>query len=116
VVVPKRNVKEMGDDIIALVVPNSVAFDRLSRAFDQKRVVIHVAVQQRLDEDDIDAVDALINLSQSVALLFRNKKLTGAPDMLWVAGETPTIFSGEHYDEFLVFTAIVALTYLQTQG
>jgi len=116
VVVPKRNVKEMGANIAALVVPNSVAFDRLSRALDQKRIVIHVAIQQRLDEDDIDSVDALIDLSQAITLSFRGKKLTGVTDMLWVAGETPTIFSGEHYDEFLVFTAIIALTYLQTQG
>lgn len=113
---PKRNVNEMGDDVNVLVIPNSVTFDRLSRAVDTKRVVVHVAVQQRLASDSVADVDALIDLSQYITLLFRAKKLTGVSDMLWVAGETPTMFSGEHYDEFLVFTAIVALTYLQTQG
>jgi len=113
---PKRDVKSMGDDAVALVVPYSVQFERLSRAMEQKRIVIHVAIQKRLASDDMDAADALINLSQSVLAFFRAKKLDDAPDMLWVSGDNPTVFSYEHYDEFLVFTAIIAITYLQTQG
>jgi len=115
--VPKREVKSMGANIVALVVPVSVQHERLSRAVDQKRIVIHIGIQKRLeDADDNDEVDGLINLSQEAVLYFRALKMTAVPDMFWTAGDTPTAFSGEHYDEYAVFTAIVALTYLQTTG
>lgn len=113
---PKKNVKDMGEDPAALVVPNSVELNRLSRSYEQKKIVVHVAIQQKMADTDTESVDDLINLSQEVLAFFRGKSMEDVPDMLWTSGDNPTVFSGEHYDEFLVFTALVALTYLQAQG
>lgn len=112
---PKRSVKDMGETIYATVTPFSVGLTRASRSLEERRIVVHVGVQKRLeDAKDDDEVDGLINLAQKIHSIFRSAILTGTEDMHWVAGDTPTFFSSEHYDEFTVFTAVVALTYSQT--
>lgn len=112
--VPRRSVKDMGDTIYATVALKSVGSDRLSRAVDQRRIIVEIGVQKRLENPkDDEEFDELINLAQRIMMEFRGKKLDDVDDMTWTSGDTPTAFNGEHYDEYTVFTGVVALTYVQ---
>ena len=115
-------------DLVALkelrvsVVPRSIVIEMLDRRSNQNDVSVDVAVQQKVDPDDTQSIDALMVLVQKIADYLRLKRLTlvdgtsgatsgGGASGVWIKTENVPIYSPEQLETKQVFTSVLTFTY-----
>lgn len=108
---PQYELPEMAD-LKVTVVPKQVVLTGGSRSAAQQDVAIDVAVQQRVDPQDLDAVDALMELVESIAGYLRTRRLTlNGLHASWLSAEHEPIYAPEHMEQMNQFTSILTVTY-----
>ena len=91
------------------VVPKSMAFDVLSRNFEQVDHSVDIGVQQRVAS--VADIDTKTNLVEQIAESFRRGVLTGDNTKFHVvAVEVTPVVAVEHLDELNVFSSVVTVT------
>lgn len=106
---PKFDLEQM-TTLHVSVVPrglSSKALDRNRDAFDYE---IDVAIQRKTDMSPA-SLDALMNLVEGIADLFRPGPLAGYPNARCVEVKNVPVYALEHLDEFRQFTSVVTLTF-----
>ena len=104
---PRHELKAL-DGLKVTVVPRSIATEPLTRARESKVVEIHVGIQQACSLDDIEALDALMDLVEEVREFLRLRHLTNAK---WLAIENAPVYDPGHLREKNVFTSLITVTY-----
>lgn len=105
-------VSELSDlaTLTVTVVPKSVEIVSASRSQDYFDCTIDVGIQQKIDTDDSDAVDALSDLAEQVIDHLRHTNLTD-PAASWTGIANDPIFSVDNFDNQRVFTSLISVTY-----
>ena len=93
------------------VVPSSVTVAAASRSQTQRDVVIDVAVQKKLGQEQNPSLDPLLALSEEIAEHFRAKRLDSFPGALCVKTEFKPIYAPEHIEQLRTFTSVLTLTF-----
>ncbi|RLS59551.1 MAG: hypothetical protein DWH91_00080 [Planctomycetota bacterium] len=93
------------------VVPSSVTVAAASRTQTQRDVVIDVAVQKKLGQEQNVSLDPLLALAEEIAEHFRAKRLDSFPGALCVKTEFKPIYSPEHIEQLRTFTSVLTLTF-----
>lgn len=107
---PVHDLGEM-DVLRVTVVPTARSLATVSRAAIQAEHRIEVAVQQRIDPDDLPAVDALVALCGAIAEHLTGAALPALPDVRWAKTEHTLLAAPEHLNELRQFTGLIAVTY-----
>lgn len=90
------------------VVPRTLETAMLTRARDQHEIAVDVAVQQRVNAEDNDTIDALLNLVQQIADALNRTTLD---DYVWQGTVNDPIYAPDHLYEKRVFTSVLTVTY-----
>ncbi|MCL2645613.1 MAG: hypothetical protein FWD61_01245 [Phycisphaerales bacterium] len=95
------------------VVPRGIEITSLGRNVNQHDVSVDVGVQQKIDPDDTEALDALMAKVQRIAdeLRLRRLDLPGDGSAAWVKTENEPIYSPDHLQSKQVFTSVLTFTY-----
>jgi hypothetical protein len=93
------------------VVPTTRTLATVSRAALQAEHRIEVAVQRRVDPEDLPAVDALVALCGEIAEHLTGAALPALPDVRWAKTEHTLLAAPEHLNELRQFTGLIAVTY-----
>ncbi len=93
------------------VVPTTRTLTTVSRAALQAEHRIEVAVQRRVDPEDLPAVDALVALCNEIAEHLTGAALPALPDIRWAKTEHTLLAAPEHLNELRQFTGLIAVTY-----
>jgi hypothetical protein len=99
------------------VVPADWESPIVTRAATRDKVQVDVAIQQKVDVDDLDATDALMNLVYEIEAAVKFAKLSTTPAYVWagveqIAGCAPG-FAPEHMDNSLrTFTSVRRHTFV----
>ena len=106
-------VYELGEmtDLKVTVVPTGRTLSAISRAGIQADHRIEIAVQQRVDPNDVPAIDALIALCTEIAEHLSGDSLPGLLNVHWLKTEHSLLASPEHLNELRQFTGVIAVTY-----
>lgn len=108
---PQYELPEMAE-LKVTVVPKQVVLTGGSRSAAQQDVAIDIAVQQRVDPQDLDAVDALMELVESIAGYLRTRRLDlDGLHASWLSAEHEPIYAPEHMEQMNQFTSILTVTY-----
>jgi len=94
------------------VVPNQVVLAGGTRGASQQDVAVDIAVQQRIDPQDLAAVDALMNLVEAIAGYLRSTQLdVDGITPRWHSAEYEPIYAPEHMEQMNQFTSVLTVTY-----
>lgn len=93
------------------VVPRSVSITTATRETGYFDCAVDVGVQKKVNPDEPDEIDALMNLVEEIADHLRMKRLNDAPQAAWVSIENEPAFASEHLDQQRVFTSVLTVTY-----
>lgn len=108
---PQYELPEMAD-LKVTVVPKQIVLTGGSRSAAQQDVAIDVAVQQRVDPQDLNAVDELMELVESIAGYLRTRRLDlDGLHASWLNAEHEPIYAPEHMEQMNQFTSILTVTY-----
>lgn len=83
----------------------------ISRSLLQVDHRLEVAIQQRLDGDEVTHCDPLLALVEEIADHVAGHRLAGAPDAAWVKTEHGPLIDPGHLNELRQFTSLLAVTY-----
>jgi len=99
-------------DLKVTVIPKQVVLTGGSRSAAQQDVAVDVAVQQRVDPQDLDAVDDLMDLVEAIAGYLRSRRLVlDGLHASWLRAEHEPIYAAEHMEQMNQFTSILTVTY-----
>lgn len=107
---PRIELKDL-TGILLSVVPKSLAQESLTRSSDVATVVIDVALQQKLQHEDLATLDPLLDLAERLAHHFRRRRLPAYPAALCLNTEFKPIYAPEHIEDLRVFTSVLTLTF-----
>ena len=93
------------------VVPKGIEILNLSRHANQNDVSVDVAVQKKVNPDDLAELDSLMALTEQIGDFFRLRRLTALPGALWTKTENVPVYSPEHLEQKQVFTSVLTLTF-----
>lgn len=109
---PKKDLQDFNTLRLTVLIQSS-DLSPMTRGADQDVQEVAVAVQKRVDPDDLDAVDALVQLTETIAAHFRRRELATCPD----AHHQETTIDHSAYREWLrehrLFTSLITLQYRQ---
>ena len=108
---PRRELTELGTDVLVTVVPKSIEVATASRAHNQHDCQVDIAVQRKVASAEDEALDWLMELTQQIADHFRLRTLDSFPAACWIKTEYPAVYAPEHLENHLVFTGLVTLTF-----
>jgi hypothetical protein len=97
------------------VVPRGIMIEPLDRSQNAHEIAIDVAVQQRVQAGDSEAMDGLMNLVQSIAETLRLRRLGVMQEALWVKTENVPIYSPDHLETKGAFTSVLTVTFRVVQ-
>ena len=92
------------------VVPKSTTREIISRQQSEHETEIDVAVQKRVDPDDLEECDALDLLCEEIADWFGGRILDGVLAICKQVERKP-IYDPEHLQQKRVFTGVITLTF-----
>lgn len=111
---PAFTLEELGT-LRASVVPRTTTITPVSRANCIEEHVVDVGVQKKLpSEDEQDAIDALLELTEAIGDRLRHTRLAGFNEAAWagIAHEAGgAVVSGESLEQHRVFTSVLSVTY-----
>ena len=105
--IPRFNLEEL-KDLTVTVVPRTLETTMLTRKHDMHQIALDIAVQKKVESDDNDELDSLLNLVQEIADAVNRTDLGGAK---WIKTENDPIYAPDHLHEKRVFTSVLTLTY-----
>jgi hypothetical protein len=97
------------------VVPLGITIEPQDRSQNAHDIAIDVAVQQRVQAGDNEALDQLMNLVQSVAETLRLRRLSTMQQAMWVKTENVPIYSPDHLETKGAFTSVLTVTFRVVQ-
>jgi len=95
-------------DLHVTVVPKAEESVLHSRSQTRDDLKIDVAVQQAVDANDLDRIDALMELTGEIKAFLRFRSMAGVS---WVGIEHEPIYSVDHLTSQQLFTSVLTLTY-----
>ena len=107
---PQFDLAEM-QDLHVTVVPKGIETSIASRSSVQCDVSVDVAVQKKLQTEDADEIDPLMNLVEEIADFFRGRKLSQYPRASWIATANEPVYSPGHLEELRQFTSVLTVTF-----
>lgn len=107
---PVYDLGEM-DALRVTVVPRERILSLQARGIIQAEHRIEVAVQQRVDPDDLGAVDRLVNLCAAIVGWCSAAVLAALPSATWTRTEHTLLAAPDHLQEYRQFTGLLTLTY-----
>ena len=93
------------------VVPKGITITSLGRNSNQHDINVDVAVQKKVDADDLEVLDGLMLLTEQIANFFRLRRLSKMPEAIWIKTENVPVYSPEHLETKQVFTSVLTLTF-----
>ena len=93
------------------VLPVSVEQDQVDRVAMQELHRVAIGVQQRVDPDDLPAVDALTDLTQAIADYLRDRPLTDYPAAQWESAKIDPVYAADLLETNRTYTGVVTTTY-----
>ncbi|HXH23885.1 MAG TPA: hypothetical protein VNI78_01475, partial [Vicinamibacterales bacterium] len=93
------------------VVPKSLAITTAARDSGFFDVAIDIGVQKKVNPDQPDELDALMNLVEQIADHLRMKRLDEAPNAAWLSIANEPVFAPEHLEQWRQFTSVLTVTY-----
>jgi hypothetical protein len=93
------------------VVPKSVSISMASRNDGYFDCAIDVGVQKRVNVEDPDEIDALMDLVEQLADHLRQRRLDEQPEAVWLSIANEPVFAPEHLDQERTFTSVLTVTY-----
>jgi len=99
------------DTLRVSVVPKSVEITNATRSASYFDCTVDIGVQQKVDADDANAIDSLMDLVQQLADHLRLQRLSGLPEAVWLRIANEPVFAPEHLDQQRVFTSVISVTY-----
>jgi hypothetical protein len=102
------------DQLQVAVVPRSWSIEAQTRGANQRTAEVQVGFQQRLDPDDVAAVDDLMALVGSVHHWLDRRRLVDDPDAAWLGAEQDPLFDPGVLREKRMFLSVLTLTYRLT--
>lgn len=99
-------------DLRVTVVPRTVGITAASRDSSTFECVIDVGVQKKLPaEDELTAIDGLLDLVEEITDHLRLKRLPDAPEAAWAGIAHEPVVSSESLEQHRVFTSVLSVTY-----
>jgi len=98
-------------DLHVSVVPAGIATELIDRQASTYDCKIDIAIQKRVDPDDLAAVDGLMGLVEEIAAFFHGRSLESMPQVTAVAIETQPMYAQEHLSELRQFTSVLTVTF-----
>jgi hypothetical protein len=98
-------------DLHVTVVPRAIEISAFDRGRCREDVQVDIAVQKKVASEEPAELDPLMALVQEIADLLRTKRLTGAPQAIWVKTENEPVYALEHLQEMRQFTSVLTTTY-----
>ena len=92
------------------VVPKGITITSLGRNSNQHDISVDVAVQKKVDANDLEALDGLMLLTEQIADFFRLRRLSKMPEAIWIKTENVPVYSPDHLETKQVFTSVLTLT------
>ncbi len=92
------------------VVPRSLRIERSDRSGHYFEVAVNVAVQKRVNADDLQALDDLMKLVEELADHLRATRLD-SPDVIPVSVANEPIYEPDHLEQWRQFTSVLTVTY-----
>jgi hypothetical protein len=114
--VPRREVKDLTDDMLAIVIPGRILISNLDRGRIVRDATIQIGIQCKVADLDPDTLDPLIDLAEEIADHFRGLSLPDMPAARWWSAEQSPLYLPEHADEFFAFTSVISLTFKLLEG
>jgi len=93
------------------VVPKSLAITTAARDSGFFEVAVDIGVQKKVNPDQPDELDALMNLVEQIADHLRMKRLDDAPNAAWLGVANEPVFAPEHLEQWRQFTSVLTVTY-----
>lgn len=93
------------------VVPKSLAITIAARDSGYFDSAIDIGVQKKVNPEQPDELDALMNLVEQIADHLRMKRLENAPGAIWLGIANEPVFAPEHLDQHRQFTSVLTVTY-----
>lgn len=109
--IPLFNLEEL-KDLTVTVVPRTLETTMLTRRHDMHEIAIDIAIQKRVESEDNDELDPLLNLVQEINDAVNRTDLGGAK---WLKTENDPIYAPDHLHEKRVFTSVLTVTYSLTR-
>lgn len=110
---PRFELPEM-TDLHVSVVPKSIEVQQAARAVTRSDHQVDIAVQQRINPQDLADVDRLLTLIGTIEAHFRGnggRRLTSFPGAAWLGSRFEPIFALEHLETLRQFTSVLTLTF-----
>lgn len=98
-------------DLKVSVVPKSVSITTASRNDGYFDCAVDIGVQKKVDVDEPDEIDALVDLVEEIADHLRMSRLDELPEAAWLSIENEPVFAAEHLDQQRTFTSLLTVTY-----
>lgn len=93
------------------VVPKSIDITSMMRHANQNDVAVDVAVQKKVNPDDLSELDGLMALTEQIGDFFRLRRLTALPSAIWMKTENNPVYSPDHLETKQVFTSVLTFTF-----
>jgi hypothetical protein len=106
------------EGLLVTVMPAGVEQVRATRRTDQLDPLIHIAVQKKLEAQDLDApgtidnteADEMMVLVEAIAFYFRKPRIPGYSQGISISIDNNPIWWNEHMAQLRVFTSVIGLT------
>ena len=98
-------------DLHVSVVPSAIKTELIDRQASTYDCKIDIAVQKRVDPDDVAAIDDLMGLVEEIAAFFHGRPLESMPEVTAVATENEPVYAPDHLDRLRQFTSVLTITF-----
>jgi|YNPMSStandDraft_1061717.scaffolds.fasta_scaffold02655_7 hypothetical protein len=110
---PRYTVADLAN-LTVTVSPRTLAITPVARGLATPEYTIDIAIQQHLNQEDNDTLDALIMLAEHITQHMINHRLRAMPTALCIRATSEPLYSIDHLDDHRVFTSLITLTYALT--
>lgn len=100
-------------DLRLTVLSRSADLAPLTRGGDQNEQQVVIAVQKKVDPSDLDEVDALVVLTETIAAHYRSRKFAACPQASHQRTTIDPVVNQAHLHEKRIFTSVITLQYRQ---
>jgi hypothetical protein len=106
---PIHDLSEMQQTVIS-VIPAGQAREIAGRSRLRRTFRIEIGVQRKLSTDEPAEIDDLVRLTDAIAAIFENGRLSALPEVIWAKTEHQPVVALDHLNELRQFTSLLTLT------
>lgn len=93
------------------VVPRSRNSQMAARDSTFEECAIDIGIQKKVDPDDPDQIDALMDLVEEISDHLKMRRLATTPAAAWLSIENEPVLAREHLEQMRQFTSVLTVTY-----